>query len=70
MMAKERPGGRRTRTGFTVPEVVRMFETAMQWIADEADDTQRRLLANYLGACGTAYERAYRIAGSQIAGLS
>ena len=58
-MAKERPGGRRTRTGFTVVEVKRMFELALTWIANETDVAQKRLLINYTAACGTIYERAY-----------
>ena len=60
LMAKERPAGRRTRTGFTVPEVTAMFTTALQWIAKETDATQQRLLINYTAACSTAYEKAYR----------
>jgi hypothetical protein len=31
LMATERPEGRRTRTGFTIPEVESMFRTALSW---------------------------------------
>lgn len=64
-MGKERPGGRRTRTGFTVDEVKNMFKTALSWVTAEADPAQQKLLINYIAACGTVYERAYR-AGNVI----
>ena len=39
---------------------MRMFNTAIEWLDAETDDTQRRLLVNLIAACGFMYEKAYR----------
>lgn len=60
LMATERPEGRRTRTGFTIPEVESMFRTALSWLAAASDATDQRLFINLICACALMYEKAYR----------
>ena len=55
-LAKERPNGRATRTGFTVEEINAMFHVAIDLINDSKDKDEVVRLVNLTTALGMAYD--------------
>ena len=59
-LAKERPNGRVTRTGFTVEEINAMFNVAINLIDNSDTSDEVVQLVNLTMALGMAYEKGMR----------